>query len=128
MFGINVLKLLILYVYIFYLKDTIIFMAIPALHKSPSIWGPTAEDFDPKRWLNPSLIKDASNINYLPFLNGPRTCIGNKLALTEFKVLLSTLIRNFVFQPVEGFHIGKRAFPLAKPDPHIKLIVSKVEA
>ena len=105
-----------------------IFISISALHRSPSIWGPTADDFDPKRWLNPSLIKDVSHLNYLPFYTGPRTCIGSKLALTEFKLLLSMLIRNFVFQPVEGFHIRKKVIPVAKPDPHLELIVSRVEA
>ncbi|CAB4429227.1 unnamed protein product [Rhizophagus irregularis] len=30
-------------------KNTTIMMAISALHKSPEIWGPTANDFDPKR-------------------------------------------------------------------------------
>ena len=100
-------------------------MAISALHRSPSIWGPTAENFDPKRWLNP---KDISSLNYLPFYSGSRTCIGNKLALAEFKLLLCMLIRNFVFKPVEGFHIRSRIFPIAKPDPHIELTVSRVEA
>jgi cytochrome P450 len=99
-----------------------------ALHRSPSIWGPTAEKFDPKRWLNPSSIKDVTHLTYQPFYTGPRTCIGNKLALAEFKVLLSMLIRNFVFQPIEGFHVKQRIFPLNKPEPHLELAVSKVEA
>ena len=76
-------------------------IAISALHQLPEIWGPTANDFDPKRWLDPSLIKNVSNLNYLPFITGTRACIGNKVALTEFKILLSMLIRNFVFQPIE---------------------------
>ena len=73
------------------------------------------------------MTKDVSNLNYLPFLTGARTCIGSKLALSEFKVLLSILIRNFVFRPVEGFRIRRRAFPVAKPDPHLELMVSRVE-
>ncbi|PKY19074.1 cytochrome P450 [Rhizophagus irregularis] len=71
-------------------KDTVIMVAISALHKLPEIWGPTAAEFDPKRWLDPSLTKNVSNLNYLPFLTGTRACIGNKVALTEFKVLLTT--------------------------------------
>ena len=74
------------------------------------------------------MTKDVSNLNYLPFLTGARSCIGNKLALTEFKVLLSVLIRNFVFQPVEGFRIKKKTFPVVKPEPHLELLVSRVEA
>ena len=99
-------------------------IAIAVLHRLPSIWGPTADDFDPKRWLNPN---DSYKSNFLPFFTGPKSCIGNKLALIEFKILLSILIRNFVFQPVEGFHVRKKYTPLTSPDPYIELIVSKVE-
>ncbi|PKK69239.1 cytochrome P450 [Rhizophagus irregularis] len=108
-------------------KNTTIMMAISALHKSPEIWGPTANDFDPKRWLDPSLTKNVTNLNYIPFLAGTRSCIGNKLALTEFKILLSMLIRNFVFQPIEGFKFNKRTIGVSKPSPYLGLIVSKVE-
>ena len=90
----------------------------------PRLFILTAENFDSKRWLNP---KDISNSNYLPFYSSSRTCIGNKLALTEFKVLLSMLVRNFVFQPVEGFHISSRIFPVNKPYPRLELNVSRVE-
>jgi cytochrome P450 len=103
-------------------------LGILALHKSPEIWGPTADNFDPKRWLDPPSTKNISNINYLPFLNGPRSCIGSKVALAEFKILLSILIRNFIFKPIEGFHIRKSAFPAPKPDPYLGLAVSIVES
>jgi cytochrome P450 len=95
------------------------------VHRLPSIWGPTADDFDPKRWLDP---KDSFKSNYLPFITGPRSCIGNKIALTEFKIMLSMLVRNFVFRPVEGLHIKRKAFPAARPDPYLALMVSRVEA
>jgi cytochrome P450 len=102
-------------------------LALSALHKSPEIWGPTANDFDPKRWLDPLVTKNVTNYNYLPFLTGTRSCIGSKLALTEFKILLSMLIRNFVFQPIEGFNFETRTLIHNKPSPHLGLTVSKVE-
>ena len=98
-----------------------------ALHRLPSIWGPTADDFDPKRWLDPSLIKNVTNFNYMPFNAGTRSCIGNKVALNEFKILLGMLVRNFVFQTVEGLHIEKKVGFASKLDPHLELIVSKIE-
>src|SRR6266498_1915184 len=104
------------------------FIGISVLQKSTEIWGPTAEDFNPNRWLDPSLIKNVTNLNYLPFLNGARGCIGNKLALAEAKILLGTLVRNFVFQPIEGFHVRRRVFPSPKPDPYLGLNVSIVES
>jgi cytochrome P450 len=94
----------------------------------PEIWGPTACEFNPKRWTDPSLTQNITNLNYLPFLNGARGCIGNKVALAEAKILLGTLIRNFVFQPAEGFQIGRRSFPTSKPDPHLQIAVSIVES
>jgi cytochrome P450 len=78
--------------------------------------------------LDPSLIKNVTNFSYLPFYTGARSCIGSKLALTEFKILLAMLIRNFTFQPVEGLYIRKKIGSVSKPDPYLKLIVSKVEA
>jgi cytochrome P450 len=103
-------------------------MALSALHNSPEIWGPTANDFDPKRWLDPSVTNNVTNLNYLPFLTGTRSCIGNKLALTEFKIFLSMLIRNFVFQTIEGFHFKKKTISVIKPSPYLGLTVSKVES
>jgi len=104
------------------------FIGISVLHKSTEIWGPTAEEFNPKRWLDPSLNKNVSNLNFLPFLNGARSCIGNKLALAEARVLLSTLVRNFVFKPIDGFNVKKRVFLMPKPDPYLALNVSIVES
>ena len=103
--------------------DTLIIYSIAARHRLPEVWGPTAEEFDPKRWLNP---KDEFKSNFVPFSTGAKSCIGNKVALHEFKIILSALIRNFVFQPVEGLNIRKLVG--VKPDPRLELIVSKVEA
>jgi len=98
------------------------------LHRSPSIWGPTADDFDPKRWLDPSLIKNVTKYNYLPFNTGPRGCLGYKVALSELKILLSMFVRNFVLQPVEGLHIKKKvSYHFTKVDPYLELNISKVE-
>ncbi|GET00319.1 cytochrome P450 [Rhizophagus clarus] len=109
-------------------KNTPIMISLMALHKSPEIWGPTAAEFDPKRWLDPTLTKNISNISYLPFNTGARGCIGNKLALNELKVILGTLVRNFVFQPIEGSHVGRTSFTSSKPESDIKLTVTKVES
>jgi len=98
-----------------------------ALHRLPSIWGPTADDFIPKRWLDPAAIKNVTNYNYMPFSIGVRSCIGNKMAACEFKILLGLLVRNFVFRPVEGLHIKKSPGLFLKPEPFVKLMVSNVE-
>jgi len=54
-------------------------------------------EFKSERWFSVRTY-----YNYLPFLTGPRTCIDNKIALNEIKILLAILIRNFEFHKVEG--------------------------
>ncbi|CAI2185343.1 6153_t:CDS:2 [Funneliformis geosporum] len=108
-------------------KGSTIDIPIATIQRLPSIWGPTADNFDPKRWLDSSLIKEVTNYNYLPFGTGIRSCIGNKIALSELKVLLGMLVRNFTIQPVEGFNVKKRVGIFGKPDPYVELIVSMVE-
>ncbi|KAG1791802.1 uncharacterized protein HD556DRAFT_1484619 [Suillus plorans] len=38
----------------------------------------------------------------LTFVDGPRTCLGKDFAITEFKTILSVLVKNFVFEMRDG--------------------------
>ena len=73
------------------------------------------------------MIKDITNYNYLPFSTGIRSCMGNKIALSEFKILLGILFRDFIFRPVEGVEVKNRVGNFTKPEPYVELIVSKVD-
>ena len=47
-------------------------------------------------------------LNIMTFIDGPRRCVGYKLALIELKIVLFTMTRNFVFEPVVPEHrVGK---------------------
>jgi len=69
---------------------------------------------------------DYFNCIYSPFGNGPRTCIGNKLAITEVKMILFELVRAFRFQPVPGVSYKRRQFLTVRPDPPLKTIVTRI--
>lgn len=65
------------------------------LHNNPLFW-PRVEEFLPERFLveegHPLLpIKNA----WRPFEFGPRNCIGQELALTELKLVLVMMVRDF---------------------------------
>ncbi|CAG8442169.1 10345_t:CDS:10 [Acaulospora morrowiae] len=106
-------------------KNTPIVIPIFAIHRLPSVWGEDAEEFKPERWQSIKTL-DGNNFSYLPFFSGPRSCIGNKIALNEFKVFLSVLVRNFRFREVEDFKIKKIQGMALKAFPNIELWVSKV--
>ncbi|CAG8451840.1 99_t:CDS:2 [Ambispora gerdemannii] len=108
-------------------KGTRVSINIVAMHRLSSFWGPDAEKFVPSRWLDPTLTTKLSNFNYLPFLTGPRSCIGNKVALNEFKVFLAVLIRNFKFREIEGFAVKKELRITWRPKPNLKCWVSRVK-
>ncbi|CAH1765704.1 1342_t:CDS:2 [Entrophospora sp. SA101] len=107
-------------------KGTEILIPIYQIHHMASIWGDDVEEFKPSRWFTEK-VKGLSHYNYLPFAAGPRSCIGNKLALNEAKVVLCTLLRNFQFHEVEGFKITSKISITLRPDPTVKLWVNEID-
>jgi cytochrome P450 len=81
---------------IFVAKGAIVYIPIRAINRSEALWGKTAKDFDPNRWLDDRISQQkASEIqgyrHLLTFGSGPRGCLGRSFALTEFKVKRSNL-------------------------------------
>nr|CAG8633114.1 981_t:CDS:2 [Entrophospora candida] len=107
-------------------KDTSIYIPIYQIHHLASIWGDDVEKFNPSRWFTEK-VKGFSHYKHLPFSAGPRSCIGNRFALNEAKVVLCILLRNFQFHEVEGFKVTTKANITLRPDPTVKLWVSEID-
>ena len=60
-------------------------------HRLPEYWE-TPEQFDPERF-SPERSAGRPRFAYFPFGGGPRQCIGNELALIEFKLILARMIQ-----------------------------------
>ena len=65
-------------------------MNIAAIHRNPEFWD-EPNRFNPDRFDEKLENKHA----YIPFLTGPRVCIGQNLALLEIKVMLVNILRHF---------------------------------
>lgn len=73
--------------------DTIAAISPYVLHHNPQWWD-NPEKFDPDRWLQG---KELHRYQFLPFLKGPRNCIGEKFAVLEASTILSILLKEFQF-------------------------------
>lgn len=62
-------------------EGTVVAYSAYALHRLPHLYGMDAHTFRPERWLNISKDHNKSKhgANYLPFGEGPRSCLGSTL-------------------------------------------------
>ncbi|KAF8548514.1 cytochrome P450 [Imleria badia] len=88
-------------------------LTIASMNRSAAIsrWGEDAKVFRPNRWLEdadgqngiPAKAKEIQGHRHLlTFADGPRTCLGKNFAETEFKAVLTVLVKNYVFELRDG--------------------------
>lgn len=83
-------------------KGTVVVLSMWQMNRSPEVWGHDAAEFRPERWINdagkPNQTGGASsNYEFLTFLHGPRSCIGQGFARAEMRCLLAAMISSFTW-------------------------------
>ncbi|EMD31778.1 hypothetical protein CERSUDRAFT_119356 [Gelatoporia subvermispora B] len=73
------------------------------INRHEALWGPDGAEFKLERWLEeggvPKLAQEIKGYRHLlTFWDGPRMCLGRGFALTEFKAVLSVLVRSYTFE------------------------------
>ncbi|CAF4427613.1 unnamed protein product, partial [Rotaria sp. Silwood2] len=78
-------------------KGSIVYADVYSVHFDPDLWGPD----DPYLFVPERHLTKRHPMAYLPFGAGPRHCIGKSFALTEMKIFLTRLLRNYTILPGE---------------------------
>lgn len=68
---------------VFIEKGQVVFMSFYSLQRSERFYGKDANEFNPDRWES---IKNPGG--FMPFLSGPRICLGQQFAITEASYII----------------------------------------
>ncbi|CAM9125152.1 unnamed protein product, partial [Ectocarpus fasciculatus] len=77
---------------------------IQGVHHNPKYW-PDPMTYDPTRFLKP-----VTPYTFIPFVEGPRMCLGQYLSLLESKVVLSLLVYFYDFETLNADANEKHPF------------------
>ncbi|PWK31950.1 bifunctional cytochrome P450/NADPH--P450 reductase [Cupriavidus plantarum] len=112
-------------------KDRRVSVVLTALHRDPKVWA-DPERFDIDRFLPENEAALPAHA-YLPFGSGERACIGRQFALTEAKLALALMLRNFALSDPHDYQFRLKETLTIKPDnfvlrarrrrPHERLVV-----
>lgn len=70
-------------------KGTTVLVPLYCLHRRKEFWGPDADTFRPERWDEGS----PANWTYIPFLAGPRMCLGYQFAINTASYVTARLMQ-----------------------------------
>jgi len=92
--------------------------------RNPKVWSDPLT-FDPDRFL-PENEKKIPPGAFMPFLCGPRDCIGKNIALTSSKLIIATFVHNFAYKiGVQGYQYTVSADFTIRPNKGLPLILKQ---
>src|SRR3982075_1524440 len=96
-------------------KNTFITILVLALHRDPSVWGPTPDAFDPENFGREAEAARPVNA-WKPFGNGQRACIGRGFAMHEAALAIGMVLQRFKLVDVNRYQMHLKETLTIKPD------------
>ncbi|KAJ7145633.1 cytochrome P450 [Mycena epipterygia] len=96
-------------------KGETIIIPLICSNRLNAVWGDGAQ-WRPERWLEGEKMPSKRDLpagwsNMMTFSEGPRLCIGHRLAIMELKIFLAALIKRFTFElPSTDFDVEGKFF------------------
>ncbi|XP_053608538.1 cytochrome P450 6B6-like [Plodia interpunctella] len=78
-------------------KEVRVIIPVQALHTDPQYWN-KPDEFRPERF-HPDEFNDVAKSIYMPFGEGPRSCIGERLGLMQSLAGLAAVLSRFTVEP-----------------------------
>lgn len=83
-------------------KGSTIMVNIQGVHHNPKYW-PEPLVYKPERFL-----KEPAPYTFLPFVEGPRMCLGQYLSILESKIVLAVLLSTYRFEIINPEQCGEK--------------------
>lgn len=109
-------------------KGCTVAVGILGVHSRPDIW-PNPEKFVPERFMDENMDR-VDPYAFIPFINGPRNCLGQHLSLMETQFALSWLMANMSLSlhgETDPAKVGRHHDYIVPSVPHNGLHVTGVD-
>lgn len=92
---------------------TLVMPYIYGTHRNPAHWE-DVESFNPRRF-EPERCKERHPFAYIPFGGGPRTCVGNNMAVMQMLMIIVAFVRKYDFRLTTDCAIAIKPMMLLRP-------------
>mmetsp|Transcript_652 Transcript_652/g.2294 ORF Transcript_652/g.2294 Transcript_652/m.2294 type:complete len:528 (-) Transcript_652:52-1635(-) len=100
---------------------TVLFVSSLVMHHLPWLWE-KPEVYDPYRF-SPERSKDRHPYSFLPFIHGPRNCIGQRFATMEATVILAKIMQNYRLSLPADYKLTTTVSITYHPTPKLEMIL-----
>ena len=107
-------------------KGVNVWILLVTLHQDLDIWGLDAKEFKPERFANRASGACKLPHVYMPFGVGPRTCLGQNLAMAELTILVTLIVSNFSFSLSSKYRHSPALRLVIEPENGVNLLIRKL--